>query len=612
MIQLFTKAATRKCIKLPFERFKNSNVYYEIVMYQNGEMIEIFLLKSQNEDNLEYLLIGCSSCQGKFKLFGLNKDIAQKAMKRILNRLTFISENQDENKEISIREINDAMQTLEYIPDSMLNEHDKFIKLTDNFYALLKMTEEKKSIVKLYLQISEDDYIVPSKFDFVGYAGSDDYGEIVLTNMFETNLKSFHLINELPVFVDIGEGKQKQYVGLVVSVRKENDSSVLLQFSSITYNLKKSRMGVFISENTDPRYLMDFITRSSGLKANIEGLKKYNQPFIVLMLTYNLEVETQSIGIGNVEFLPSTSKNYDVLMMKERSKEKWQKQTIAKVNVDGESFHDAYTHAKKQIEIALNAINHIVKQDTLFELYSTENTISEWKRDVFVPKPRISPLVYIRNLITDGIIISDMERIVEPNILKLGESFNETMETSEWYEDLIAANMDNGVSKEMKSLLNALRWLKRSWDSSNIEDQLIFSNISVEFLLSGETATPLLKKDISNKIVEAALTEFYLVFDGSDDDKRNLSNDIKQKFSVAITNPPLLAKLNHLIDTLEIPIKKRDKDALNLIRRKRNDLVHGRATEGIDIMDIWKANTIIGMIIAFKMKHEGEKLDEYS
>src|SRR5699024_9768222 len=129
----------------------------------------------------------------------------------------------------------------------------------------------------------------------------------------------------------------------------------------------------------------------------------------------------------------------------------------------------------------------------------------------------------------------------------------------------------------MKSLLSALKWLKRSWDSSNIKDQIIFSNISLEFLLSGETAPSLLKKDVNNKIVEAALTEFDLVFDGSYEEKNKLSNDIKQKFSGAMTNPPLFAKLNHLIEIIEIPIKKSDKDALNLIRRKRNHLVHGRA-----------------------------------
>lgn len=603
MTRLFTTAAMRKHINFPFEKFINSHVYYEIIMYQNGEMVEVYLLKNQDVDIPQYLLIGASSNEGE--LFGLNKVIALDAMKQLLNRYIYNCENKDDNKEISIREINDAMQSLEHIPDNILNNRDKFVKLTDNFYALLNRAEVRKSKVKMYLQVSEEEFIEPSRLHFVGYAGSDDYGEIILTNIFEKNLKSFHLINEIPIFVESGEGKQQQYVGLVVTVRKETDSSAILQFTSTAYNLRNSRMGVLISENTDPRYLMDFIIRSSGWRANIEGMEKYNQPYIVLMLSYNLEVETESIGIGNVEFLPSNSNNYDVLIMKDRLKEKWQEQTIAKVNVDSESFYDAYILAKKQIEDALYAINHIVKQDTLFELYSTENKISEWNRDLFVPKPRISPLVYMRNLVTEGIIVSDMEQIAEPNALRLGESFNEKIENSEWYEDLIADNMDDEVSKEMKSLLSALKWFKRSWDSSNIEDQIIFSNISVEFLLSGESAPPLLKKDVNKKIVDAALMEFDLVFDGSDEEKYKLSNDIKQKFSGTLTNPPLFAKLNHLIDILEIPITKSDKEALSLIRRKRNHLVHGRATEGINMMDIWKANTIIGMIIAFKMKLKG-------
>lgn len=603
MSELFTIASTHERINLPFDQFKNSDVYYEIIMYQSEEMEEVYLLKGQNDDNSAYLLIGVSSSEGK--LFGLNKDTALKALNQILNRLTFNYAKQVDNKEISIGEINDAIQSLEHIPDSLLNKHDKFIKLTDSFYVLLKMDEERKTKAKMYIQVSEENYILPERLNFVGYSGSDDYGEIVLNNIFEKNLKSFHLINELSIFIDIGGGKRQQYVGLVVLVRKESDSSAILHFTTNAYNLKKSRMGVLISENIDPIYLIDFMIRSNGWEANFEGMEKYNQPFIVIIPIYNLEIETESIGLGNVEFFSSSSNNYDVLMMKEKLNEKWQGQTIAKVNVDSDSFYDTYSQAKRQIEDALNAINHIVKNDSLFELYSTENTISEWKRDFFVPKPRISSLVYMRNIVTDGIIVSDMERIVEPNTLKLGESFNEKVDFLEWYEDLIAANMDDSISKEMKSLLSALKWLKRSWDSSNIEDQIIFSNIAVEFLLSGETAPPLLNKDLNNQIVEAALKEFDSIFDGSDNEKNKLTNDIKQKFSGAMTNPPLFAKLNHLIDTLEIPIKKDDKDVLSLIRRKRNHLVHGRATEGIEMMDIWKANTIIGMIIAFKMKHKG-------
>lgn len=603
MREMFTTASKRSTINLPFERFKCSIVYYEIITYHNEEMEEVFLLKSDDAGTPAFLLIGVSSSEGS--LFGIHKNTALNAMNQILNRLTFNFENQDSNNEISIRKINEAIKSLEQIPDGILNKDDKLFEFTDNFYGLINTAEKTKSILKIYLQISEDNYIEPDWFSFVGYSGSDDYGEIVLADMFEKNLKSFHLINELPIFIDNGKAMQQQYVGLVVSVRIENNSSVILQYSSNVYTLKKSKLSVLISENTDPRYLVDFIVRSNGWKANIEGLESHNQPFLVLIPIHNLIVETESIGIGNVEFLPSNSDNYDVLMMKNKLKEKWQEYTLAKVHVDSQSFYEAYSQAKKQIEDALNAINHIVKQDTLFELYSTENTITEWKREVFVPKPQLTSLVYTRNLVTNGIVVSDMEQIVEPNILKLGESFNERVEKLDWYEDLIAANMDNSVSKEMKNLLNALKWLKRSWDSTNLEDQIIFSNISIEFLLSGETAPPLLKKDIKNKIIDAALREFDLVFDGSDIEKNKLSNDINQKFSGAITNPPLFAKLNHLIDRLEIPIKKSDKDILNLIRKKRNDLVHGRATENIDMMDIWKANTIIGMVIAFKMKNKG-------
>lgn len=476
---------------------------------------------------------------------------------------------------------------------------------------LLDLNADKKTLIKLQIKVSEGNFIKPSRFNFIGYSGSDDYGEIVLTDIFEKDLKSFHLIHEFSIYIDYGEGIQQEYVGLVLSVRKENNTTVKLFFSTNVYNLKNSNVGVLISESTDPRYLIDFMIRSYGWETNIEGIANHIQPYIVMIPVHNILVETDAIGIGNVELLARASKNDDVLLMKDKLKEKWKEFTMAKVNVDSRSYYEAYCQASKQIEDALNAINHIVKQDSLYELYSTQNQVAEWNRDVFIPKPQIGSIVYARNLVTNGIVISDMERIVEPNVLKLDESFNDRIEGLEWYEDLIADNMDNNISNEKKNLLNALKWLKRSWDATDLEDQIIFSNIAIEFLLSGEKVPPLLNKDIRNKIVDVALNEFDSIFDGDVEDKDRLYKDIKQKFSAALTNAPLFAKLYNLIDKLNIPITDRDSELLKRIRKKRNDLVHGRATESTDRMDIWNSNTIIGMIIAYKMKYRGE-LNEYS
>lgn len=602
MTELFRIAAKRTPLKFPFEPFENSIVYYELIMYQDEKMVEAFLLKGDNGDVPIFLLVGASSLKGN--LFGINKNTALQLLNLMQNRLTKY-ESQKSNEEISIDKINSTISSLEQLTDKQIGDGEKLIRLANNMYILLDLNADKKTPIKLQIQISEGNFIKPSRFNFIGYSSSDDYGEIVLTDIFEKDLKSFHLIHEFSIYIDYGEGIQQEYVGLVLSVRKENNTTVKLFFSTNVYNLKNSNVGVLISESTDPRYLIDFMIRSYGWKTNIEGIANHIQPYIVMIPVHNILVETDAIGIGNVELLARASKNDDVLLMKDKLKEKWGEFTIAKVNVDSRSYYEAYCQASKQIEDALNAINHIVKQDSLYELYSTQNHVAEWNRDVFIPKPQIGSIVYARNLVTNGIVISDMERIVEPNVLKLDESFNNRIEGLEWYEDLIADNMDNNISNEKKNLLNALKWLKRSWDATDLEDQIIFSNIAIEFLLSGEKVPPLLNKDIRNKIVDAALNEFDSIFDGDVENKDKLYKDIKQKFSVALTNAPLFVKLYNLIDKLDIPITDRDSELLKRIRKKRNDLVHGRATESTDRMDIWNSNTIIGMIIAYKMKYRG-------
>lgn len=603
MTELFTLAANKTKINLPFNQFGDSMVYYEIIMYQDEEMREAFLLKSNESGSPLFALTGVSTNEGK--LFGINKSTALQMLIQILNRITEYDIENPEN-EISVDDVKAAIKTLEKLPDEQLGSGDTFIQLIGHLYVLIDKDENKKTSVTIEIQVSEDNFIKPEKLNFVGYYGSDDYGQIILTDIFEKDLKNFHLIDNITVYVDYGEGRQQQYVGLVLSVRKESDSTVLLKFNTDVHSLKNTKLDLLFSENIDPRYLLDFVIRSSGWTADIEGIEKHSYPSIVLIPVHNILVGTDSIGIGNVELLSSDSDNYDVLQMKGKLKEKWHDYSFAKVHVDSKSIYEAYSQAKRQVEDALNAINHIVKQDSLFELYTTQSYTTEWNRDVFVPKPTIGSLVYARNLVTNGVVVSDMERIVEPSVLKLDDSFNEKVEKMDWYEDLIAANMDNAVSRKMKILLDSLKWLKRSWDAVDLEDQIIYSNISIEFLLSGEKAPSLLNKAIRNKIVDAAMTEFNEVFDGSEEEKNKLSKDIKQKISGALTNTPLFAKLYHLTYTLEVPITTRDKNYLNLIRKKRNDLIHGRSTESMDKMDIWKSNTIIGMIIAYKMKYKGE------
>lgn len=600
MSEIFKIAAKGYPIRFPHPLFENSVVYYEILMWENGKCIEVLLLKSEQSSFKKFLLIGGSSRDGN--LFAINKISAIKALNLIVNRLTY---NIGNKEEIQIDEIKQAITNLNNIRDDDLEKEDKLLHITDNIFVLINAEKNEGYNIKLRICSSNGTIINPTIFNFVGFSGSDDYGELIIENIEKEELKFLHLINEFQISVGYGEEMNIEYSGLILKVKRVSESSIMMIFSSTVYNLKNSRIGFVISKNINPLHVIDLLVRNHGWKANIEGLKETVHPYIVLIPIRNLVLETESIGIGNVELISNTSNNNDVVQMKELVKEKWQGETIAKVNVDGKSIYESYLIAKRQIEDALNVINHLVKQDSIYELYSAEKYLTEWDRDAYVPRPSLTSLMYIRNLVTNGIIVADMENIYEPNSLRLGKDFNEKLEKLEWYEELVASNMDNEADKSVINLFNALKWLKRSWDAVNLEDQIIFSNISIEFLLSEEKVPPLLKKGLRKKIISAAINEFNSEFEGSEEEKEKLANDIKQKFSLTLTNAPLFAKLDKLINDLDIPVNSTDREYLNKIRKKRNDLVHGRVTENIEQIDLWKANTIIGMIIAYKMKYRG-------
>src|SRR5699024_10871089 len=103
-----------------------------------------------------------------------------------------------------------------------------------------------------------------------------------------------------------------------------------------------------------------------------------------------------------------------------------------------------------------------------------------------------------------------------------------------------------------KQLFNALKWLNRSWKVSDIEDKVIYTNISMEFLVDNVKTDPFIPKEI--------VTEFkrelkQLLKDNEIYDEEN-ANKIKQKSLGMLSDPPIKIKIQSLIKQLEVPITK--------------------------------------------------------
>ncbi|PDZ65565.1 hypothetical protein CON30_19315 [Bacillus cereus] len=598
MSEFFGEATRKTVVSLPVEFFEKASVYQQIFQYKPEQSLSTWLLKSNEREEPYYLLTGYSFLEQE--IISITIDQAITSLEILLEKINSYGEI-----EINKTEVQKAVQNLlNFNVSSLDDKKDVFVQITNNLVIVLNIENKMSLKYELQIQGSEDITFTPAVFNFIGSESGDDFGEFYLQDVHALNLKSLHLLNEFFINMDFGQGNgmQRQYICIPIKVKVIDQNTTKIIFASSTYHLKNSRMSFASTKSANPFNIFDFIGRLSGFNVHIEGFEKKKQSYNVYMLVQNLEIENNSFGIGNIEFYRMDSIDDDILEMKSELKEKFQGECIAKAIVEAETPFDAYNSASSQIECALNALNFLVKQDSLYNLYSVEDSLTEWNRDLLVPKPTLTTVVNIVNNITGEVIIIDTNHIMEPTKLDVNENLVQKIEQLSWYEDIVTKVMDEESNEEIESVFNALKWLKRSWDASNIEDQIIFSNVTIEFLLSDEKVPPLMKKSLRKSVIESAVNTFKLNFDGGSEEKDKLSSDLKNKFSSSLTNAPLFIKLENLIQRFEIPFTEEDMKLLRKVRKARNDLVHGRGMEPLEKNELWKVNSIIGMLIAFKLK----------
>lgn len=598
MKDFFNLASTTNRVSLQFRNFKNFIVYYQILMMENGNFNQVMLLKSENSYNPSFILVGYSTKDST--IIPITNNTALNALKLIKRRLNSIYKDKD----IDTNTIDIGISSLQ---QNLKNHREPIIlQIGPNLFTFTYHEENIKK-VRINLLFKDSLILEPKTFYFVGYKGSEDYIEASFEDIEEERLKYLHLLNDVKITIHSDE-KIYNYIGLIYEVIPFNRNAINILMSSFTYNLMKSKINFTSSSNFNLFNMVSLLLRSNGLKEDqikIEGYEKRIYPYTIVIPIKNLVIEEENIGIGNVFFYPNNNCLDELDNAKKMLKERFsifQADSFGRVHIDAESPYDAYILGKVQIEKALDIINHLTKQDSLLDIYTVEDSYFHWKRDNFIPKPTLTSLVYIQNAITQEVVVTDMEQYSEPSKLTLGKNFAEKLSKFEWYEELVMYSMDNKTNLRTQCLFYALKWLKRSWDADNFEDSIIFSNIAIEFLLSQEKVNSLINRSLRRSIVQAGLNELKTKADPQIYTEE-LEKIINQKISDSLSSVPLMAKLEHMINRLSVPIDDSDMSIIKNIRKLRNDLVHGRGNIETDRLMLWKMNTLIGMIIAYEMRN---------
>jgi len=432
------------------------------------------------------------------------------------------------------------------------------------------------------------------------------YGKVKL----ETNQRKIHEIKKLHLTDDliIRYFLNKESIGIVGRIYEAkplNFNTYMLTLSSFMHELVHTNIGYYSSQGLNIQSHVNAILRTTGIEKkqiNIEGFEETHSPYLVIIPIENLYLTIESFGLGDINFY-----NEEEIFNRYKSINEFYNQdlygrfdTFAQTIVESDNAFDAYQKGLQKIQSAIDVIILFSKNDRVHNLYNLGQEFNKWNRLNIYQNPRCSTFYYVENIIGNEKIFTDSENKRKSNSLVIDSDFDTLIKELDWYEKKLYKKLTDQQSPVDKQLFNALKWLNRSWKVSDIEDKVIYTNISMEFLVDNVKTDPFIPKEI--------VTEFkrelkQLLKDNEIYDEEN-ANKIKQKSLGMLSDPPIKIKIQSLIKQLEVPITKEEFNKFWEVRSYRNDLVHGRGTTEINSENVLLANIILGELISYRLRSE--------
>jgi len=593
MTDLFNLASIKTEISINFRKFNLSEIIFNIIYTEEPHNVKtIFVLRNktiEGEKNYEFLIVGF--LEGE--IVPVNEEGTKKALSLLLNYSDSDLKNIGLSKDNIINAI-DYLGRMKKIDDLV------YAQLFSNIFVLFNPNEEIRNTWGLKISSIHDTTIKFKSFDFIGTkGGSNDY--ITFTSLFDSLdydvFKKIHLLEDFYIFVDRGKGFEKEYTAICTKIERIREF-VKFYFSSWASGLQKSEINFLNAKITTPFNLMYLILKSSGIKLesiNVEGFKKPEESnYSVTILVENLVLKEQ-LGLGLVKFCPPESQHEifndfpDVLRKKIVNLNK--KYCWATVALKSDNLSNAYNQGRRKILQAIDLLSSIVRDDYLFDFYSLDNSITNWDRDNATPNLTVTTIANLYNNFTGENVTIDFQNILEPTYLIINRKVIEKVQKIKWADLILINGFEE--NKSILSLINSLKWLRRSWYADSIEDKVIYNNIAVEFMISDEKVSSKYGKEILEKI-EEKLSKINF----TDED---MKEEIKNKVIKSLKDVNYQMKLDSLVKRLNIPVIETDLDLLKKVRDERNKIIHGSRECKIDDLEMSLANNIICMMVIRKL-----------
>lgn len=576
-IELLMNASKHTFVRTPFAGFEQCVVGCQLVHHTDGQCTDqMFILvpcsdKGVPDSNSPVLLIASSLPEKR--LMPLSLQQAELALDMLYD---VVKENDDMSEFLDASSLQEARTSLRDIQ----NWIEPVVNLTEKLSVVLTQSEVPTPLWKVQLEISGIS-MIPICFEFIGFSGSKDNIKMTfrLEDIPQDDLKSLRLLDDVLLFIDLGTGREHEYTGVCTKL-EIHDGLLVMTIQSFVHDLRKTRLGHLSIKRLSSLDLVHLIGRYGGLEEKnlkIEGFSRDRKVYIVTAPILNMNF-TETLGFGNVTFYPAEYSPAEVARIRDLAKENskvFEANSLAVVHVEANTLYEAIQIGVNQIEQVLDVVLHIVRSDTVYKGVATDSILGSWDLNDLTPHPVVSTWVYVEEPFNGGQLVMDTSRIEQPDTLTIGMDTQNILEQMEWYESLIRKLEETG-DEGLKSMFNAFKWLRRSWDAKDPEDKIIFANIALEFVASGEPSPPVIPKEFTKSVRKAAVDKFKELFDGEDKDK--YVTKLNQKLADALNNAPLRILVEGLVERNRIPISEADMALIFEGRKIRNDLVHGRGT----------------------------------
>lgn len=569
----------------------NKELILNLLFHRESIILQYLIFKIN--DSEEYLIIGFDFI--KEQIIPVEKENISVILHEVIN---FMS---SEYNTINFT-IDSVPETIEYFSKANIKKFDFY-----TYKNITIITSRQRNVISCKSEIYNNQiaYKPVNSVLFLNRNGLL-YGKVNL----EVNRGNIQKVNKLHLTDDLIirfflNKESIDTAGRIYEAKSSSSNAYMLTVSSFMHELVHSKGGYHSSQGLNIHSHVNTILRTAGIEKeqiNIEGYEENKSPYLVIIPLEILSIVNGSFGFGDINFYnkEETLKRYKGINEFYNQDLHGKFDTFVQTIVESDNTYDAYQIGLQKIQSAIDVIMLFSKNDRVYNLYNLGQEFNKWNRLRIYQNPECSTFYYVENIIGSEKVFSDSTNIRENNSLVIDSTFDKLIKELDWYEEKLYKKLIDQQSPVVKQLFNSIKWLNRSWKASDIEDKVIYTNISMEFLVDKVKTEPFIPKEIVQEFkrdLKQLLKEKDIY---TDDD----ANKIKGKSLGMLSDPPLKVKVLSLISQLEIPITEEEFDKLWAVRSYRNDLVHGRGNSVINAENVLIANIILGELISYRLRNE--------